>query len=396
MAPTLPFTGLAPVEAFAVEDRVAQLTWRDLPAGDLSVVVDGHDTVVGDAGRPGAADIVDLHPQSRNTVDVAVNGRVIARHEIPTTPELPGRGRTRIATISDLHLGEEGFGLVKEMRETGRHDAAYPLRCARAAIAEATAWGAELLVIKGDITELGQPDHWEQFDALLETATIPIMAIPGNHDTFAKPGALDATEELRRRGLFPDAVQTVDLEGIRIVAADTTTPRHSWGRIGHLEDSLCAAADTDRPVLLFLHHHLETHAYPRIWPPGTPKRQGGQVLDALVDANPDLLVSSGHTHRNRARRHRSAVVTEVGATKDHPGVWAGYIAHDDGVRQVVRRVADPSCIEWNDRTHAAVGGIWGKWSPGRLEQRSFTHRWTRAGASRASVAAEPRAATLEG
>jgi predicted MPP superfamily phosphohydrolase len=390
--PTLPFTGLEPVEVFAVEDSAAQLVWRELPRGDVGVVVRGHDRVVGEGGRPGAGEITGLTAGATNVVDVTIDSRVIATREIRTTPSLAGPGLTRIATISDLHLGEEGFGLFKEMREAGHHDRAYPLRCAKAAIAEATEWGAELLVIKGDITDLGQPGHWEQFDELLDAATIPIVAIPGNHDTFRKPGSLDAAEELRRRGLFPDEIQTIDLPGVRVVAVDTTTPRHSWGRIEHLSESLCTAVDTQDPVLLLLHHHLETHHYPRFWPLGTPKRQAGHVLDALVDANPDLLISSGHTHRNRSRTHRSAVITEVGATKDHPGVWAGYIAHDGGIRQVVRRVADPTCIAWNDRTHAAVGGIWGRWSPGRLDQRSFVHPW---GRNTESAAARPLAATME-
>ncbi|MEZ5243582.1 MAG: metallophosphoesterase [Acidimicrobiales bacterium] len=391
--PTLPFTGLAPVEVFAVEDSVAQLVWRDVPPGDVGVVVRGHCQTLGEGGRPGAGEITGLTTGAANVVDITLDRRVIATREIHTTPPIPGPDLTRIATISDLHLGEEGFGLVKDIRETGNHAHTYPLRCALAAIAEATEWGAELLVIKGDITDLGQPDHWEQFDELLDAATIPVVAIPGNHDTFQKPGSLDAAHELRRRGLFPDDIQTIDLPGVRIVAADTTTPRHTWGRIEHLSESLCRAVDTDDPVLLLLHHHLETHHYPRFWPLGTPKRQAGHVLDALVDTNPDLLISSGHTHRNRSRIHRSAVITEVGATKDHPGVWAGYVVHDGGIRQVVRRVAEPSCIEWNDRTHAAVGGVWGMWSPGRLDDRSFAHTWSRTGVS---AAARPVAATLEG
>ena len=380
VAPTFPFTGLDPIEVFAVEDRAAQLVWRGLPDGELGVVVAGQDQVLGEAGCPGAGEITGLTPDRDHTVEVILDGRVIDRRLVRTTPALDGPGLARIATISDLHLGEEGFGLLKEMREFRAHDRSYPLRCAQAAVAEATEWGADLLVIKGDITESGQPEHWEQFDRLLESITIPVVAIPGNHDTFQKPGSLDATEELRSRGLFPDAIQVVDLPGVRVAAADTTTPRHTWGRIGHLATQLCESVDSHAPALLLLHHHLETHMYPRIWPLGTPKRQAASVLERLVAANPDLLISSGHTHRNRARRHHSAVITEVGATKDHPGVWAGYVAHRHGIRQVVRRVAEPTCIEWNDRTHAAVGGIWGKWSPGRIDHRSFTHTWSRAAA----------------
>lgn len=381
MAPILPFTGLASLEVFAVEDLTAQLVWRNLPSGDLGVVVDGHHQILGEADLPSAGEITGLEPSRDNAINITLDGRVIAGRTISTTPSLEGPPLARIATISDLHLGEEGFGLFKEMRESDVHDRAYPLRCAQAAAAEATAWGADLLVIKGDITELGQPEHWAQFDELLDSITIPVLAIPGNHDTFEKPGSLDATEELRRRGLFPETIQALDLPGVRVVAADTTTPRHTWGRMRHIADPLCLAVDTDLPVLLLLHHHLETHHYPRIWPLGTPKRQASSVLEALVTANPDVLISSGHTHRNRARTHKTAVLTEVGATKDHPGVWAGYVAHASGIRQVVRRVAEPTCAEWNDRTHAAVGGIWGKWSPGRIGDRSFAHTWSRAAVS---------------
>lgn len=392
MAPILPFTSLEALEVFAVEDSVAQLAWRNLPAGVVGVNVDGRYQRVGEGGRPGAADVTGLEADAPNTIDVTLAGRKVAQREIRTTPSLPGEGLARIATISDLHLGEEGFGLLKEMKESERHDQAYPLRCAQAAVAEATEWGAELLVIKGDITESGQPEHWAQLDELLGAVTIPVMAIPGNHDTFQKPGSLDATEALRSRGLFPESIQLTDLPGIRIVAADTTTPRHTWGRIRHISDQLCAAVESDLPVLLLLHHHLETHPYPRIWPLGTPKRQASAALDALIEANPDILISSGHTHRNRSRRHETAVITEVGATKDHPGVWAGYVAHETGIRQVVRRVAEPTCIEWNDRTHAAVGGVWGKWSPGRIDDRSFIHTWSRQrsrqATSRANAAAQ--------
>ena len=116
-------------------------------------------------------------------------------------------------------------------------------------------------------------------------------------------------------------------------------------------------------------------------------------MAALLEVNPDLAVSSGHTHRNRARHHHTALITEVGSAKDHPGVWAGYAVHRDGIRQVVRRVADPSCLAWTDRTHAAVAGIWGRWSPGRLADRCITHRWAttaEAGAGRDLAASERR------
>ena len=110
---------------------------------------------------------------------------------------------------------------------------------------------------------------------------------------------------------------------------------------------------------------------------GTTRQDGYGTLDRLVATNPDIFLSSGHTHRNRLRRHRTAVVSEVGSPKDHPGVWAGYELTATGVRQTLRRVSRPDCIEWTERTRAIVGGIWGRWSPGRLGDRCVTHLWSR-------------------
>ncbi|GJM37800.1 MAG: hypothetical protein DHS20C19_11670 [Acidimicrobiales bacterium] len=378
MAPTFPFTGLDPVEVFAVEDTVAQLVWRGLPAGEVGIVIDGRDHVLGDSGVAGAADIGDLRPAAGHAVDITVDGRVVCQRTVHTEPAIEGDELLRIATISDLHLGEEGFGLVRKMREHPQPANGYPLRCAKAAARAAVEWGADLLVLKGDITDLGYPEHWELLDELLADIPIPVMAIPGNHDTVGRTRSLDATAELQRRGLFPAEVQYRDVEGVRIVGVDTTCAGRTWGRIRRRIDDVATAIDTPTPAMVFMHHHLETHHYPRIWPIGTPLREARGALSQMLAANPDLLISSGHTHRNRVRHHDTALITEVGSTKDFPGVWAGYVVHAAGVRQVVRRVADPDCLEWTDRTHAAVGGIWGRWSPGRMADRCITKRWSRA------------------
>ena len=377
MAPTLPFTRLDPIEVFAVEDNRAQLVWRSLPEGTLSVVVEGREVTLGDAGVPGAAEVSGLRADSSHPIDICVDGRVVAQRTIHTEPSLEGHELVRIATISDLHLGEDGFGLFKPMKERPAPAELHPLRCAKAAVREAVEWGAQLLVIKGDITEDARPEQWALFDELLAETPIPVLAVPGNHDTVGGKGSICATTALRERGLFAAPVLTEDVGGIRIVAVDTTVPTHSWGRMKRSADELCAAVDVATPALIFMHHHIEPQHLPWFWPLGVPRHDGGSAVDRIVGTNPDVLISSGHTHRNRVRRLGSAVLTEVGSTKDHPGVWAGYIVHPSGVRQVVRRVAEPSCLAWTDRTHAAVGGIWGRWSPGALDDRVITHRWIR-------------------
>jgi hypothetical protein len=99
------------------------------------------------------------------------------------------------------------------------------------------------------------------------------------------------------------------------------------------------------------------------------------LLHTIHAANPDTIVASGHTHRHRRHQFGSVVAAEVGSTKDYPGTWAGYVVHEGGIRQVVRRVAAPHCIAWTESTRNAVGGVWGRWSPGLRSHRCFVHRW---------------------
>jgi hypothetical protein len=124
-----------------------------------------------------------------------------------------------------------------------------------------------------------------------------------------------------------------------------------------------------------LHHHLQPWPIPTAYPLGVPSRAAGRFLRDLRAANPALFVTSGHSHRHHARWHRGVPLTQVGSVKDYPGVWAGYAIHEGGIRQVVRRVAEPDCLSWNQRTAAAVWGIWGRWTPGRLAHRCLTHTW---------------------
>jgi hypothetical protein len=95
----------------------------------------------------------------------------------------------------------------------------------------------------------------------------------------------------------------------------------------------------------------------------------------VAAANPATLVTAGHTHRNRRRRHGPIPITEVGSPKDYPGVWAGYAIHEGGIRQIVRRTADPHVLAWTERTGDTVMGQWRRWSPGSLDDRCFSHTW---------------------
>lgn len=361
-----------------MEPTAIQVTWVGLPPGPVAVDVepDGAParrlTVDADAdGGPGGLVIEDLHPGTPHLLHVA--GR---RFDVRTPPLPPGEELTRLATISDVHVGNSSVGVLHTMRETDDPAEPHPVRCGRGAIRAAHDWGAEMLVVKGDLVEHGRPEEWEVADRLLGEAELPVAFVPGNHEVKRSARAVQP-EILPRSGV--EVVRGVthdDLPGIRLVLVDTTIDGKGHGAVRHLIDDVAdAAAEADGPVLVAMHHYAQRFELPWFWPPGIPGREGRRLLRALERANPDALVTSGHTHRNRIRRHGALVVTEVGSTKDFPGVWGGYVVHEGGIRQTVRRTLDPAAMRWTEYTRRAVGGIWGRWSMGSLDDRCISHAW---------------------
>jgi predicted phosphodiesterase len=297
-----------------------------------------------------------------------------------TLPSPPGELLCRFATVSDLHVGERGFGLWPRFREDPRVPvaSAYPARCGRAALAEAAAWGASLVVAKGDLTWSGRALQWSTVADVLATSPVPVHATFGNHDVV--PKAVDGRAALAAAGVAVAShtePAVVDLPGIRIVIANSAEDGHRRGSVGGpQQDAIVdAVASAGGPAFVAMHHYVDRLPFVYRYPNGIPKAEGEALLSAIARANPSTFVSAGHTHRNRRSSRFGLPVTEVGSTKDYPGVWAGYAVHEGGILQVVRRITDPSCIEWTDPTRNTLLGLWKWWSPGRLSWRCFTHRW---------------------
>lgn len=351
-----------------------QLSWADLGPGRHTVTVGGRDQEH-DAGA-GTALFEDLPPAT--DLAVAVDGAVVTTAR--TLPPPPGRLLAKVATISDCHLFEDGFGAFVRMRERAAADH-YTLRCLRAAVGAAVAWGAELLVVKGDLTNRALPDELRTAADVLAAAGIPVVVVPGNHEV--KRGGTPWVPPVAGAGLSVadrtggTGVLTQDVPGLRVVAADTTIHGQHAGTLSTAvrEEVLEAVGEADRPVLVCVHHQLERRRARLHYPPGVPPATAVPFLDALVALGHDVWITSGHTHRCRAGRYGPLVTTEVGSTKDGAGCWAGYAVHEGGLRQVVRRVTGDGTDEWLDRSRRALGGLWGLYAPGRLDQRCFTHTW---------------------
>jgi 3',5'-cyclic-AMP phosphodiesterase len=390
------------ISVFALEDTSIQVVWHALPAAQVRLEIGDQAREItatapammhrrgrrpvalalpaGAVGGPGAVTIDGLHPGTGYDLTVSGPGsprRLVER--VTTLRPPPGRLIDTFATINDIHLAEPGFGLRNTIEEpwpipAGR--GAYPWRCLDAAVDEAIHWGARALVVKGDMTAQGTASEFHEIGERLGRVRVPVMATFGNHEYYELE--TDGRTILEHYGIHvPREPWASDRPGIRLVFALTPRPGERSGAIDERQRArlVALAAGAPGPAFLVLHHQPQRWRWPTEYPRGIDGRQARPFLDELAAANPASFVASGHTHRHRRRRVGSVEVVEVGSTKDYPGTWTGYAVHEGGIRQVVRRIAAPDVMAWTESTGRALGGVWGRWSPGRLDDRCFSHRW---------------------
>ncbi|MDX6661090.1 MAG: 3,5-cyclic-AMP phosphodiesterase [Solirubrobacteraceae bacterium] len=344
-----------------------------LPPGEHTIeIADRVVGVIGDGGP--AAHTIDGLPAA-TALDIVVDGHRAATMRTLRPPA--GRELCRFATVGDIHIGDGWtFGILPTVRDPGGAEDPPAPRALSAAVRELTAWGAQQLVVKGDVTHHGRAGEWHTAAEILTGTGLPVVATVGNHDVCA--GAVDGRPAMHAAGaeLAVEGIVVRDLPGVRLLVADVSRPRRHTGSYRHVRGAVLEAATAaEGAVVLAQHHQLMRLPVPNHWPPGVMAPESARFLRALAEANPATLLTTGHTHRYRARRVGPLLLTEVGSTKDHPGAWAGYVVHEGGIRQVVRRIEEPGVLRWTEATRQALFGIWGRWSPGRLGDRCRTHDW---------------------
>ncbi len=365
-----PFSSLEEHEVFAVESTRAQVCIR---TGSSRAVLRIAGQVIEVEPTHGVAVfwVEGLHP---NTTYVAyVEDRLgtdLGRISLRTRPLITG-ATTKFATISDIHLGLHDFANQRSMSEDEDTDLPFALRCAAAAIREAIEWGAEVLVIKGDLVDTGATEEWELAHQLLDDLPIPVIATWGNHDVWSTR-EVEPTAMASSFGLDPGPIVTVDLDNVRIIVADTSIPGRGQGDLEQHRDVIVQKAKGDTPVFLGIHHNIMRSPLPWFIPVGIPMANAAPTVEALEATNPNVFISSGHTHRNRKHalgKRGRLTFTEVAATADYPGVWAGYEVSGEMIRQTVRRTAAPEALEWSEHVRGALAGIWPRWAQGQLGDR---------------------------
>ncbi|MGB6059286.1 MAG: metallophosphoesterase, partial [Microthrixaceae bacterium] len=231
------------VELFAIEPDRIQIVWPEGCLPPVRAHIDGRTMDLDAASIPsgaGSAVIADLIPGTSyeliftcgsaagatttgaTTTGAVATGAVTTRRRFRTPNSPLGAELFRFATMSDLHLGRgalEYRGPVAHLshnsteKDLASQESPYAdvqLRVARSAVDEALEWGAQHLVLKGDVCDQGYDWIWDQAESLLGDLPIPVSIIPGNHDT-GQLRKLEPEFAAKDRGLHvtrsPEAVE---------------------------------------------------------------------------------------------------------------------------------------------------------------------------------------------
>ncbi|AWN40875.1 metallophosphoesterase [Methylobacterium durans] len=106
-------------------------------------------------------------------------------------------GRLRVAAIGDLHVKEDAVASYRDLfGEISRE--------------------ADVLVIAGDLTDLGKPREAELLAEDLRACSIPVVAVLGNHD-YESDCAEEVARILRQGGMRLLDGQSTEIEGVGFV-----------------------------------------------------------------------------------------------------------------------------------------------------------------------------------
>ena len=278
----------------------------------------------------------------------------IVGREITTLARPAGALLCRFATVNDVHFGEVEAGRIDDHKDgpiqrVGPGEPPYPETMNRGAVAEIATIDPVAVIVKGDLSQDGQPQEWSAFEACYRTAFADrLHVVRGNHDAYQG-----------QDGYAGD--QWIDLPGVAIALLDTVMPRQTTGNLtaAQLDWLAAQAATTDRPVLVMGHHQQWLPTAPHE-PTGNEHRSEGyfglhpDASDALGEVfarrRALLAYTAGHTHRHRVRHMAcGAPSIEIGCVKDFPGTWAEYRVYEGGVTQVVHRISSPEALGWSER-----------------------------------------------
>ena len=298
---------------------------------------------------------------------------------VRTLVQPPGELVATIATANDVHFGETECGrtgdpatdAIGPILRAAPGDPPYPEVMGRGAVAEMARIDPVAVVVKGDLTDRGLPEQYEEFLDAFTPFGDRLHHVRGNHDAMTDPTlAVEGT---------PYAVL---LPGVTLAVLDTTNPGHVGGvlsaeQVAWLDDLAASASD---PVLVFGHHPVwDLDTSRPVDPHYVIARDASAALIDVVHRRERIAgYFAGHTHTNRVRRYeraRNVPFVEVACGKDYPGAWAEYRVFEGGYTQVMRRISTPDALAWSEQCRHMIQGIYRDLVLGTIDDRCFTHEF---------------------
>jgi Icc protein len=198
----------------------------------------------------------------------------------------------RLVQLSDCHVSADTATLYRGIN---------PHRTLSQLLNAVRGFDPDLLLVSGDLSEDASADSYRLLKACLDNLSVPVMALPGNHDD---PGLLAET--------FPgspvDAISVTQHGPWQLVRLDSCLPGRPEGRVSDAAlDELGKHLATRglRPVIIALHHQPVVMGSP--WIDKYPLLEPNRLL-GLIDRHPGIrAVVWGHVHqvfetqRNRTR-----------------------------------------------------------------------------------------------
>lgn len=196
-------------------------------------------------------------------------------------------------------------------------------------------WSADFVIVSGDIVQDDSAGAYRHFRRRLEALGVPVLVCPGNHDV---PALMEA--ELAEA---PFAIcETTRVGAWTVIGLSTYEDGTAGGRLAERElKRLEKAADTDNPVLVFLHH--------------PPLDLGSRWLDSVGLSNKEEFVAAitrldqvrcvlfGHAHQDVETDIGGVTVlgtpstcrqfkpkSDTFAVDDTPPAYRRLTLHDDG------------------------------------------------------------------